>query len=257
MKTVAYLRVSTLQQEQDGFGLKVQQQTIISYAAANAVKIDNWYQDVISGAEPERPAMDRLRDDVAAGKVGTVLIYRMDRIARSLELSEKLYKELSRKARIVSVTEHLPEGIAGNLMRQILACFAEYERATIMARTQAGRRTKTIKTGAFYGTPPYGYVFDRRSPGNLGIVPQEAALVRYVFDLNGKGLSSLKIAEVLAAGGWKSRTGGNFSPKVVRDILRRRAFYAGHAVCHRSMKADVVPHEPILVGSWDAIGAVT
>jgi predicted site-specific integrase-resolvase len=109
---VGYLRVSTDGQE-DGNGLDVQRQHIVAYAAVQGIQIDQWFQDVESGAKEDRPGLAALREAVRAGKVGRVLVYRMDRLAREALLAEQLYRELSGKARVVSVSESLGEGFTG------------------------------------------------------------------------------------------------------------------------------------------------
>jgi len=98
MTTLAYIRISTEGQE-DGTGLDVQQKQIIAYAAANGITVDGWHQDIESGAKPTRLGLDALRAAIAAGNVSTVLVYRLDRIARDVLIAETLYREWQRAGR--------------------------------------------------------------------------------------------------------------------------------------------------------------
>lgn len=120
---VGYLRVSTAGQE-DGNGLDVQRQHILAYAAVEGIQIDQWFQDVESGAKEDRTGLADLREAVRAGQVGRVLVYRMDCLAREAHLAEQLYRELFGKARVVS-PESLGEGFTGDLMPRILGAFAD------------------------------------------------------------------------------------------------------------------------------------
>ncbi|MCC6686849.1 MAG: recombinase family protein [Fimbriimonadaceae bacterium] len=70
------MRVSTDGQE-DGNGLDVQRQHIVAYAAVQGIQIDQWFQDVESGAKEDRPGLAALREVVKAGKVARVLVYQV------------------------------------------------------------------------------------------------------------------------------------------------------------------------------------
>lgn len=146
-EVIAYVRVSTEGQE-DGTGLDVQHNAIVAYAAANGLSVAQWHQDVESGAKERRGGLDALRATVAAGGIGTILGYRLDRIARDALLSETLYREWTRAGvRIVSASEAmLDDSLSGRLLRTILAGFAEYERAVIALRTSSGRKAR-VATG--------------------------------------------------------------------------------------------------------------
>ena len=69
------------------------------------------------GAKEDQPVLVAVREAVRAGKVGRGLVYRMDRLASEALLAEQLYRELSSRARVVSVSESLGEGFTGDLMR--------------------------------------------------------------------------------------------------------------------------------------------
>ncbi len=244
-----YLRVSTDGQE-DGNGLDVQRQHIVAYAAVQGVQVEEWFHDVESGAKEERPGLDALREAVAAGRVGTLLVYRMDRLARESLLAEQLYRELSAKTRVVSVSESLGEGFTGDLMRRILAAFADYERAVILARTSNGRRESVRKNGTFAGgAGVLGYrpTGQRGTPGKgvLRVVEREAEAVRLIFTLRGQGTALQGIAAALNAQGFKTKDGAEFSHVQVLRVLNREAFYRGEGLITRSVEA-VGAHTAIL-----------
>lgn len=248
--TVGYLRVSTDGQE-DGNGLDVQRQHIVAYAAVQGFQIDRWYTDVESGAKEDRPGLAALRAEVAGGNVDRVLVYRMDRLAREALLAEQLYRELSKSARVVSVSESLGEGFTGDLMRRILAAFADYERAVIATRTKTGRRESVRKNGTFAGgSGVLGYrpVGRRGEPGKgaLSIVEGEAASVRTIFELRGSGLTLKAIAQDLNRRGLRTAKGSAFSHVQVLRVLNRESFYRGQGVITRSVESSSPAHSPIL-----------
>lgn len=245
-----YLRVSTDSQE-DGYGLDVQRQHIVAYAAVQGFQIDEWFQDVESGAKEERPGLAALRSSVASGGVGRVLVYRMDRLAREALLAEQLYRELSRRARVVSVSESLGEGFTGDLMRRILAAFADYERAVIATRTKTGRRESVRKNGTFaggHGVLGYRPVGRKGSPGGgvLAVVDGEADAVRLMFDLRAQGASLKAVASALNALGHRTKEGAEFSHVQVLRALRREAFYRAEGVITRSV--DAAGAHPAILG---------
>jgi DNA invertase Pin-like site-specific DNA recombinase len=248
----AYLRISTDGQEA-GNGLDVQRQHIAAWAAANGVTVDRYIQDIESGAKEERAGLDELRAATSAGRVSRVLVYRLDRLARDIVLSECLYRELSARASVVSVSESFGEGFTGNLMRQIVAAFAEYERAVIAGRLKGGRRESARTKGTFSGGPGvlgYRPVGSRvnRGYGALEVVDREAEAVRLAFQLRGQGLTLRAVADELNTRGFQTKQGAKFAAVHISRILDRESFYSSTGVLARSYEATSGAHVAILAG---------
>lgn len=246
----AYLRVSTDGQE-SGTGLDVQRQHIAAWSAANGVCVNRYVQDVESGAKSQRAGLDELRAAVASGKVGRVLVYRLDRLARDLFLAEGLHRELSARCVVVSVSEAFGEGFTGNLMRQIVAAFAEYERAVIATRLKGGRKETARKNGTFSGGPGvmgYRPVGNKENPGKgqLLVIEDEAAAVRETFTLRAEGLTLQAVADRLNGNGYRTVKGAKFGPMQVSRILGRESFYRGAGVLVRGYDAANGAHVAIL-----------
>lgn len=249
-ETWAYLRISTEGQE-EGNGLDVQRQHIAAYAAATGVSVDRWLCDVQSGAKEEREGLGELREGVATGTVGTVLVYRLDRLARDAYLAEGLYRELSAKATITSVTESIGDGITGTLMRQIIQAFAEYERAVIAARLKGGRKSAARNRGTFSGGPGvlgYRPVGSKTDPGKgtLSPIAEEAEAVRLIFAMREQGKTLQAIADALNDAGYLTVRGNSFTTVQVHRVLNREAFYRSETVLVRSHGSTIAAHEPIL-----------
>jgi len=244
--TLAYIRVSTEGQE-EGMGLDVQRNHIVAYAALQGLTVADWYQDVESGAKERRVGLDALRGKVAIGGVGTVLVYRLDRIARDVLIAETVYREWTKAGvKLVSVSEAmLDDSLSGRLLRTILAGFAEYERAVIALRTSSGRKARVASAGTFHGGGvPYGYraIGDRRQAGHgvLEVEERHAAAVRRAFDLHdGTAITLMQIAATLNDEGYRTAEGALFTGKQVRRIIDRRAVYAGQSATTPSVALNV------------------
>ena len=133
-----------------------------------------------SGATMGRPALQRLLADIAAGRVDIVVVYKIDRLTRSLADFAKIVEILdARTASFVSVTQQFNTTTSmGRLTLNVLLSFAQFEREVIGERIRdkiAASKKKGMWMG---GVPPLGYrVQDRK----LVIVDSEAELVRAIF----------------------------------------------------------------------------
>jgi len=133
-----------------------------------------------SGATMARPALQRLLADIAAGRVDIVVVYKIDRLTRSLADFAKIVEILdARSASFVSVTQQFNTTTSmGRLTLNVLLSFAQFEREVIGERIRdkiAASKKKGMWMG---GVPPLGYrVQDRK----LVIIDSEAELVRSIF----------------------------------------------------------------------------
>ncbi|MCK5492378.1 MAG: recombinase family protein, partial [Candidatus Omnitrophica bacterium] len=133
-----------------------------------------------TGADTHRPALQKLMDDIKLGKINCVVVYKVDRLSRSLlDFSRLLEFFEEYKVAFVSVTQHFnTESSMGRLTLNILLSFAQFEREMISERTRdkiGAARKKGKWTG---GMPPLGYDVIKHK---LVINPQEAKLVRKIF----------------------------------------------------------------------------
>lgn len=128
-----YSRVSTKSQAKDGNSLEAQESVL---KAAGAQKI---YSDAFTGTKSHRPELDKLLEVIRSGD--TLIVTKLDRIARSASQGTELIEALLKKDIIVHI---LNIGImdstpTGKLIRNILFSFAEFERDMIVERTQEGK----------------------------------------------------------------------------------------------------------------------
>src|SRR5512132_255116 len=134
----------------------------------------------ISGATMERPALKRLLADIEAGSIDTVVVYKVDRLTRSLNDFAKIVEVFDRQGvSFVSVTQQFNTTTSmGRLTLNMLLSFAQFEREVIGERIRdkiAASKKKGMWMGGFV---PLGY---RAQDGKLIIVESEAATVRFTF----------------------------------------------------------------------------
>ena len=113
----------------------------------------------ISGAKDSRPGLNRLLTDAGAGKFSVILVWKLDRLGRSLVHLVRLMDDFRRHGiELVSFTEGLDfTTTTGKLLFQIISAFAAFERDRIRERVLAGMRNARAK-GKRIGRPPRTYL---------------------------------------------------------------------------------------------------
>lgn len=161
-----------------------------------------------TGGNLDRPALRRLMADIEAGKIDVVVVYKVDRLSRSLLDFAKIMEIFDqRHVAFVSVTQQFNTSTSmGRLVLNVLLSFAQFEREIIGERIRdkiAAQRRKGKWGG---GQPVLGYDVDRttRSP-RLIVNAAEAAQVRAIFDLYLERGSLLPVVEELEQRGWANK----------------------------------------------------
>jgi site-specific DNA recombinase len=208
-----------------------------------------------TGANLDRPGMKRLRQTVADGHVDCVVSYRLDRVSRNLVDTVTLVRqEWAGKCIYRSATEGFDtsqDSPTGGLIFNILASFAEFERAVIRDRTHAGTMRR-MKEGMYIsGVVPFGY--QRAGKGQLAVKPGEAETVARIFDMaiNNMTTSATMIAKQLNEEGIPGPSGNNWWGTTINRILRN-PLYCGTLVYG---KRKVSPSIPGGMGRHEANGA--
>jgi DNA invertase Pin-like site-specific DNA recombinase len=136
MRHVAiYLRVSSKQQDTAS-----QKPDLERWASAQRRSV-KWYSDKFSGKTMDRPAWNRLSEDMRAGKVSAIVCWRLDRLGRTARGLTALFAELAeRKVNLVSLKDGIDlDTPAGRLMAHMLASVAQYETEVRAERVMAGQ----------------------------------------------------------------------------------------------------------------------
>jgi site-specific DNA recombinase len=215
-----------------------------------------------SGATMERPALQRLLADITAGRVDTVVVYKIDRLTRSLADFAKIVEILdARGASFVSVTQQFNTTTSmGRLTLNVLLSFAQFEREVIGERIRdkiAASKKKGMWMG---GVPPLGY---RVEDHKLVVIDSEAETVRAIFRRYAELGSVRLLKQELEARGinskaWTSASGRiiggkPFSRGALYLILQNRT-YLGEIVHNRQSHPG--EHPPIIDQVlWDTVQA--
>jgi len=227
---------------------------VLSQRAEGWTLVPDDYDDGgISGATLERPALKRLIDDIEAGLVDVVVVYKIDRLSRSLMDFARLVEVFDRHhVTFVSVTQSFNTTTSmGRLTLNILLSFAQFEREVIGERIRdkiAASKRRGMWTG---GTVPLGYdVRDRK----LVINEEEAAKVRMIFERFARVGSATLLARELVAEGVTNKQGKLFDKGSVYKLISRR-IYLGEI----PYKGEVYPgeHEAIIDRAlWDKVHGI-
>jgi len=208
-----YTRKSTTEGlEQDFTSLDAQRESAESYIASQ--KSEGWvmlptlYNDGgYTGANTDRPALQKLMSDIKNGGIDCVVVYKVDRLSRSLlDFTHLLEFFEKHNVAFVSVTQAFNTNTSmGRLTLNILLSFAQFEREIISERTKDKMGAARKKGRWVGGIPILGYDLDRINH-KLVINPKEAAIVRELFDIYIKKKSLLRTAVILNEKGYRRKT---------------------------------------------------
>jgi DNA invertase Pin-like site-specific DNA recombinase len=220
-KAFGYLRVSDPSQV-EGDGLTRQELAIRKYADAHGLTIVGFYREEgISGMLEDRPMLARLMVDLEQNGHGvrTVVIEKLDRLARDLMVQEAIVRDLLKQGFELVSTMEGPDLASADptrkLIRQIMGAVAEYDRAMLVLKLRVARERKKIKTGRCEGRLPYGKDDKEQE------VIKKVKLLRRDRKGGFKGATLEHIATTLNAAGFTTRTGKAFTPTQIHNILKK------------------------------------
>jgi site-specific DNA recombinase len=221
IKCAVYTRKSTEEGLQQEFNtLDAQRESGEAYIKSQAHEgwtclPDRFDDGGFTGANMDRPGLARLLADIESGRVNAVIVYKVDRLSRSLLDFARLMQIFDdHKVAFVSVTQSFNSATSmGRLVLNVLLSFAQFEREIISERTRdklAATRKKGKWTG---GHPILGYDLDRQT-SKLGVNADEAVMVRAIFELYLDQQALLPVVRELARRDW---VGKRWTTKAGRD----------------------------------------
>ena len=234
-KGVLYARFSPRRNADESESIEAQLDFCRKWCEENNVEIVGEFADrALSGGDEERP---ELWAAIAALERGYVLVvYRLDRLARSVYLSDIIERAINRKkATFISVCGEGTWGFTDEdwLIRKILQTLAEYERRVIAARTRAAMLRHQANGKLMGSIPPYGYKLDPEDSKRIVKNPYERIIINQMQRLHRKGLSLRQIAEELTNLKYKPRqvrkkfkgevvlVNGKWGPQTIHAVLKR------------------------------------
>jgi site-specific DNA recombinase len=223
MKAIAYIRVSTEGQAQDGVSMAAQEAKLRAWADLNGAEQVTVYRDAgLSGKRADnRPGLQEALTAVAKGDV--LIVYSLSRLARSTKDTIAIAEYLDRRgADLVSLSEKIDTTTAaGKMVFRMLAVLSEFERDQVSERTRmalAHKRSRGEKTG---GDVPFGF---KLRAGLLVPDTVEQRAIALINQLRANGHSLRAIARHLEAEGYRTKSGRlHWHPKTVAAIVDREA----------------------------------
>lgn len=218
LQVAAYIRVSTEDQAESGLGMEAQRTRCKAMCEVKAWPEPTFYvDDGISGTKDvdKRPGLQKLVDDIKAGKVNAVVIPSLDRLGRRMHIIINLLDAFNKHGvSLVSCKESFDTSTPqGQFVLHMFAALAQLERDLISQRTIDALFERSKRDGETGGRLPYGYV---RSSDGVLVDTDAAKDVRRIFALHRRGASLREIGAKVG----KPHTS-------VVEILRNRDAYKG------------------------------
>ena len=190
-----------------------------------------------SGATLVRPALERLRDSIAAGTVDRLYVLNPDRLARKYAYQVLLVDEFQRAGvEVVFLNRELGRSPEDEMLLQMQGMMAEYERAKILERSRRGKR-HAAHAGSLnvMGGAPFGYRYVTKHDGGgqarYEIVVEEARVVRQIYEWVGRDRATIgEVCRRLMQAGELTKTGRTqWDRSVVWAILKNPAYMGAAA----------------------------
>jgi site-specific DNA recombinase len=259
LRCAVYTRKSTEEGLDKAFNsLQAQREACEAYIASQrsegwALVRDAYDDGGFSGGTLERPALRQLLADIEEGLVDVVVVYKIDRLSRSLMDFSKLVEVFDRSGvTFVSVTQSFNTTTSmGRLTLNILLSFAQFEREVIAERVRDKIRASRQKGMWMGGNVPFGYRVENRK---LLVHEPDAAIVRGVYERFVTIGSATTLARELREAGVTAPSGKPFDKGALYHLLNNRT-YLGLAV----HKGTAYPGEHAAIvdqALWDKVHAI-
>ncbi|CAM4101899.1 recombinase family protein [Paenibacillus alkaliterrae] len=226
MKAAIYVRVSTSAQVEEGYSLDAQIDRCKAYAVSQDWEIvETYIEEGESAKDLNRAEVKRMLSDAGEGLFDVLLVYRLDRLTRSVRDLHALLDLFDKQnIKFRSATEVYDTTTAmGRLFINIVASLAEWERANLGERVRFGKEQLVREGNWPGGVVPYGYAWDGET---MHIVPEEYTTLRELRRLYMAGNGLRNTAMYLNSRGMKRRDDAIWSPTMIGYTLEN-PIYAG------------------------------
>jgi site-specific DNA recombinase len=225
MQAVAYLRVSTQEQAQEGASLAAQEERIRAYCTMSRLNLVQVFREEgVSASKPleDRPVGRGLVERLRSRQATHLVAMKLDRLFRDAVDCLTVTREWD----AIGVTLHLVDmggqclntgSAMGRMFLTMAAGFAELERNLTAERTSQAMAQRKAE-GRHVGAPALGY---QMVDGQLLPKEEETATVARVVELRQESLSLREIAAALEQEGYATKRGGKWAPSAVHKILAR------------------------------------
>jgi site-specific DNA recombinase len=212
-RAIAYIRVSTNQQADQGHSLLAQQEKVNAYASLYDLDIVDYVIETGSAKNLNREGLQGALAQIKSGQADALIVVKLDRLTRSVVDLGYLVETYFNKAGLLSVSEQIDtRSASGRLVLNVLASVSQWEREAIGERTVAVKQS--MKANGLYcgGIVPYGQML---VSGELVNNPNEQAIINRAKTLKAEGHSLRAIATIFSNEGLKTRKDTDFSHVLV------------------------------------------
>src|SRR5215207_1741930 len=212
-RAVLYARVSTEAQATDEkTSLSEQLLALRKHADSRGYKVVAEISEEISGRKQDTEGLERIRDLAESGEIDAVLVYKWNRLARTVARFESFMLEMKLAGvEVVSLDGQSNETAGGRMFNRLMAVFSEYQRDDLVETMQQGKRGRA-RSGRIVPTSniPYGYEYDRKT-GTYRVDEARMAHVRRIFHMVGEEDRSLwAVKRTFDSEGVPTPRGGRF-----------------------------------------------
>lgn len=244
MRAVLYIRVSTSMQAMDGYSIAMQHRTLEEFCIDKGYDVVGVFADEgISGKDvSHRPQVINLLKAVENDEADIIIIWALSRLTRSVSDLYDIWQVCCQhNTDIISLTEPFDTSSPlGRAMMGILGVFAQMEReltaervsAAMLERAMQGKRTAHSILG-----------YDLLGTDSYTINPEEAQVVRYIFEKFIEHRSLSAVAEICNLQGYRGKRGQKFRAESIKKILTRSAYIGFNTYKGCMYKGD---YEPII-----------
>lgn len=221
MKVIAYVRVSTEEQEQSGLGLEAQREKIETYCKLKDLELVKIVEDSISAKSLNRPGIEKVLQMVRKREIDGVVVYKFDRMFRSTIDALNIANEFNTlDIAFHSITESIDTTTPhGEFFYTIIAAFAQLERKRISERTRDALRAKRKRGEKTGGDVPFGY--DLAADGRLVENTKEHVVIQQIKILRDKGYGYQRTAYALNQLGHRTKRGKLWNQVTAGRLVRR------------------------------------
>jgi DNA invertase Pin-like site-specific DNA recombinase len=217
---VAYIRVSTSQQSEEGVSLDAQRLAIEQYASLYGLNVIDWCCDAgVSASSLKRPELQRALGFLDAGKASGLIVLKLDRLTRCVSDLGYLLDNYFQKHSLLAVVEQLDtRSASGRLVLNVLTSVGQWEREATAERTRLALQYKRARGEYTGGQAPIGFV--QADNGMIRVNEYEKKAIKRAQELKKAGYSYTKLIEKLFSEGFKSRAGKAFDIKTMQKMIK-------------------------------------
>lgn len=221
MRAIAYTRVSTEEQTNEGVSLAAQSAKIASWAEFNGYEIVGRYTDAgMSGSKADRPGLTQALTIISKGDA--LVTYSLSRLSRSTHDMLSIASKLNAiGADLVSITERIDTTSAsGRMVFRMMAVLNEFEREQLVERTRSALQYKRSR-GERIGAINYGMRLAKDGKTLVADEKEQQIIAKAQAMRNSEQLGLRQIVKKLTMQGYKSRSGKPFDPTQIARMCRK------------------------------------